>query len=432
MKKHTKSRETLTIGGLLSDFRVLLYLFLGFRLLMAMAYQPYEYKLYEADGKPVVLERGLSTFGDFRYFYQTAALSDNGDWPYRDFWYEYPPVWPGLFIGVYRIMRLGGGVPNYTGWATIVGLILAVVDVGNLVLVRRLGRRLHGEAVGVALSWVYAMLAVPLVLGWWTFDALVSFTILLALELLLDGRDRPSAVSTAIGMLAKYTPILILPTVWRFYDRKQATTYTITALVIVGVVIGVMLAWGGDMAAASLLAQPNKASYQTVWALLDGNMRTGIFPALETRFEADSAYKLNGNAPLIPPWLRLIPFAALGLYIFTRRLRQDDQGVVAFFTITVVLFFLWAQGWSPQWLVILLPLILLNFPTREGVLMGLVLGLVCFLEYPMLFMRTPHANGEISGSLVLPYGLVIMLRTGILVILSVALFQHLRAEPSQT
>jgi uncharacterized membrane protein len=278
----------------------------------------------------------------------------------------------------------------------------------------------------VALSWLYAVLVAPVIFPWWTFETMVVFFTLLALDWLLEGRDRQSASLTALGTLTKYTPILVLPTVWRFYDRRRAVQYTIIAVILVAVVLGALVAWGGRMAVASLLAQFNKASYQSVWALIDGNKRTGSFTGPETRFDADNAFEPYGNDPVIPPVVRLIPFAALGLYMFTRRLRQDDRGVVAFFTVTLVLFFLFVQGWSPQWILTLTPLILLNFPNREGVLVCLVLSLVSFVEYPVLFMRAGDTAGEIAGALVLPYVLVILMRTALLVGLVAALYSLMR------
>ncbi|MBN1201175.1 MAG: hypothetical protein JXJ20_04900 [Anaerolineae bacterium] len=431
MSRSAGSTSSLTAAGLLADFRLLLYLFIGFRLVLTMVYQPYVFEVYERSGEngdttyeATVIERGMSLFGDFRYFYDLAELSENGDLPYRDYWYEFPPVWSSLFIGLYSLLRARGAV-DYTGFASAVGLILLVFDVGNLVLLRRLGKRLHGERTAVALPWVYAVLAGPLIFPWWNFETLVVFWLLLALALLLEGRDRRSAAVTVIGTLTKYTPVLILPAVWRFYDRKLAVRYTLITLLVVGLVLGALLAWGGRMAAASLQAQFSKASYESVWALIDGNMRTGSFPGPPAHFDVDTAFEPYGNNPVIPSWLRLLPFAGLGLYIFTRKLRQDDRGVVAFFSVTVVIFFLWAQGWSPQWILTLTPLILLNFPTRDGVLVCLVLGMLSFVEYPLLFMRTGDTSGEISGALVLPYVVIIALRTTILIGLVAALYQRL-------
>jgi hypothetical protein len=199
----------------------------------------------------------------------------------------------------------------------------------------------------------------------------------------------------------------------------------VLSLGIAALVLALLVAWGGRMAVASLLAQFNKASYQSVWALIDGNMRTGRFSPYVTRTDPDTAFEPYGHGAVIPSWLRLIPFAAAGLYVFTRRLRQDDRGLVAFFTLTLVLFFLWSQGWSPQWALTLTPLILLNFPDRNGVLLCLVLGFVSFVEYPALFMRTAATDGEITGTLIPTYVTLILVRTAALIGLALALYRQL-------
>ncbi|MBI5960974.1 MAG: hypothetical protein HY866_19705 [Chloroflexi bacterium] len=411
----------------LADFRLLLYLFIGFRLLMGVVYQPYTFERYKQDGSPTVIERGMSTFGDLRYYYYFARQSVEGDLPYRDYWYEFPPVSIGLFAGVYGIGQLRGQF-SYASWATLIGFIMLAFDVGNLVLLRRLARRLHGEAAAVALPWFYALLAAPAIFPWWTFETLVVFLMLLSLVWLLEGRDRRSALVTAAGILTKYTPILLLPTIWRFYDRKLALRYTLIVLLIVALVFALLIAWGGRMAVASLLAQFNKASYQSVWALLDDNLRTGRFSPTDTRLDPDTSFKPYGNAPVIPAWLRLIPFAAAGLFIFTRRLRQDDRGIVAFFSVTIILFFLWTQGWSPQWALTLTPLILLNFPDRNGVLLCLVIGFAGFIEYPAMFMRTAETEGEITTALLPTYVTIILMRTAVLIGLVIALYRLLIQE----
>lgn len=427
MTKQPSHGGVSTAFDLLADFRLLLYLFIGFRLTMAIVYQPYTFDLYEADGTPTLAERGMTSFGDFRYFYRLAQLSDDGDWPYRDYWYEFPPVWPALFIGLYRLMSLRGDI-DYASWAAALGLLLTAFDVGNLFLLRRLARRLHGDGMAAALPWLYAILAAPLIFPWWNFESLVLFLVLLALVWLLDGRGDRSAVVTALGVLTKYMPALALPAVWRFYDRRAAFRYTAISLGLATVTAGLLIAWGGEMAQASLLAQGSRASYQSIWALIDGNMETGHFAGLDKRYDPDAAYTPAGHDAVISWWLRLIPFAAVGLFIYTRRMRRDDQGVVAFFTMTVVLFFLWAQGWSPQWALTLTPLILLNFPDRNGVLLCLIIAFAGFVEYPALFMRTAETDGAISGALVMPFVLIILFRTALLIGIAAALYARLTGE----
>lgn len=413
--------------SLLDDFRLLLILVVVFRLTFGIVYQPATFDLYTGEGAPQTVERGMSTFGDLRYYFELAQRSDAGDWPYRDFWFEFPPVWSALFIGLYRLMDVFGG-GSYATWATALGFLLTAVDIGNIVLLRRLARRLHGDSIANALPWVYALLAAPVIVPWWTFEPLVALLLLLALWWLLDGRADRAALATALGVLTKYIGVVLLPAVWRLRDRRFALRYTVLSLALPVVVLVLLLLWGGATARASLAAQVNKASYQTVWALIDGNYRTGVFVPPDARSDPDTAYDLTGNPPMIPAWLRLVPFVMLGGYVLARTRRRDDYAVIALVTLTVILLFLWAQGWSPQWVVTLTPLILLSFPGRNGVLVCVLLGFTSLFEYPGLFVRTAGADSVISGGLKPTFTLLVLLRTALLVGVAAALARQLTRE----
>ena len=404
------------------DVRTLVLLFVGMRLTLAVVYQPALWQGYDAHGTPLAVQQGLSTYGDLPYFFDLARLTEAYR-PYRDFWYEYPPVSAALFFGVYRFLA-GRGPVDYATWATVLGLVLTVFDTGNLVLLRRLGERLHGEAVGAALSWAYALLAAPLILTWWNFEPLALFWALVALWTLLEGADGRSALLTALGALTKYVPILLLPAVWRFWPRGRAVRYTLLSVGLVALTLGGLLAWGGEVAWASLKAQAVKPSYQTVWALLDGNLRTGQFPPAPQHLETHTVYDAEAYPARIPPWLRTLPFAALGVWVYTRPLRRDDQALVAFYALTVTLFFLWAQGWSAQWALPLSALVLLNFPTRAGVLSCVMLGLLSFVEYPALFMRATEAGSVVRAHLVPTFALLVSARTALLGGLAVAFYRR--------
>ena len=95
------------------------------------------------------------------------------------------------------------------------------------------------------------------------------------------------------------------------------------------------------------------------------------------------------NPARIPTWLTIIPFGLLGLYVFTRPRTLSDVNLdaVIFTTLTFVIFFLWSQGWSPQWQTFLIPLLLLAFPEKRAVLFIVVLGFINFLEWPIILSR---------------------------------------------
>lgn len=417
-KPNSSLVSTVQFTALLNDIRLLLILFVAFRVMLLMVYQPILVQN---------AEHGITAGGDYLNYFQTASLSDNVGMPFQNWWSEFPPVWSYLSVIIYQLQ--GGAKANYTGFAMVVALLMIACEAGNLILIRKIGERLYGANTSMALAWIYALMLAPLVFTFWDFEPLVAFLLLLGLWWLLAKRDVRSAIATAIGALTKFTPALMLGAVWRFRERNHALRYTVILAAVFGVVYLLLFIQNSRMTLPSLTSQFNKASYQTVWALLDGNYRTGNFGPLEDRIDPDKANLVQGNPARIPGWLRLGVAAAIGVFVFVRTRRFDDRGLVAFVGITLLIFFLQAQGWSPQWLVQIIPLVLLCFPTRNGILMVVMLSLVTFAEYPFLFIRTGDTDGEITGALVMPFVILVLTRTAFLAGICVALYQKLRQEP---
>ena len=413
-----KSANTPTIqtSTLLADFRLLLILFVTFRVMLLMIYQP-----IFAQG----IERGLTAGGDFFTYFQLGSFSGQGLLPFRDWWSEFPPIPSFLNVLVFQL----AGRSGYNGFGLTFGILMMLFDIGNLLLVRRIGTRLHGAATGMALAWIYALTLAPLVLIWWDFEPLVAFFLLWSLALLIERREARSAVIAAVGALTKFTPALILGAVWRFRGQQVALRYSLITVGIFALVYALLFAQNSAMTLPSLTAQFNKASYQTVWALIDGNYATGNFGAPQERLDPANAYRLEGKPSVIPGIARLGAAALVGLFVFWRTRRFDERGLVAFVSITLLLFFVQAQGWSPQWLAQIAPLILLCFPTRDGVTAVVLLSVVTFAEYPFLFIRTGDTGGAISGRLMLPFIALVLARTLILIGMCVALYRRLRQEP---
>lgn len=418
MIKTRRAPGDMTITGLLSDFRLLLILFVAFRLMLLIVYHP----LVLAG-----VERGISAGGDFATYFQLGALSGDGLLPFRDWWSEFPPIPSYLITGLVQVL---GAQPTYTAFASLLGLIMLAFDAGNLVLVRRIGTRLHGANTGIALAWIYALMLAPAVFIWWNFEPMVAFWLLLSLHWLLQERDLPSALTAAAGALTKFTPALLIGAVWRFRQPSHAIRYTVILAAVFGLVYGVLLAQNAAMTGPSLTAQFGKASYQTVWALIDGNYRTGNFGPVEDRTDPNRANDLQGNPAVIPGWLRLAVAAGIGAFIYARTRRYDARGLAAFVAITLLIFFLQAQGWSTQWLAQIIPLLLVALPTRNTILGLLLLCAASFAEYPFLFLRTGDTGGEITGELMLPFVALILARTFILIGFCVALYGKLRQQPA--
>ncbi|MCK6578579.1 MAG: hypothetical protein L6Q98_10795 [Anaerolineae bacterium] len=394
------------------DLRLLVLLFIAFRLLMVVVYTP----LFQAGG-----ERGVTAGGDFFTYYQLGALSREGLLPFRDWWSEFPPIPSYLNVTLFQLFGR-----DYTSFAMTFGFLMLVFDVGNLLMVRRIGSRLYSPDAGMALAWLYALLIAPAVMIWWNFEPMVAFFLLWALAALVDRQEKRAALAAWVGALVKFTPALVLGAVWRCRPTRTSVRYTVRVLGGFALVYALLLAQNAAMTLPSLTAQFSKSSYQTVWALIDGNMTTGNFGPAQERLDPDAAARLVGRPAVIPGIVRTATALAIGAAIFLTTRRRDDRGLVTFTALTLLVFFLQAQGWSPQWMAQIVPLLLLTMPNRSGILALVLLSVTAFVEYPFLFMRTGDTGGVISGALTMPYVILILARTTILVGFCVALYRDLR------
>ena len=321
---------------------------------------------------------GLRGFGDFVHFYHLAGMG----WPFINYWVEFPPVFPFLSTILYQ---LAGGREHVYDYLLV--LILSLAQAGSLALFIRLARKQLGMEAGTRRAWIYFAFLAGLAYGWWYFDPLAVFAMLLGLFWLGEGKDSRAGIALALGTLIKWFPVLALVVVWRWRSFRQALWVTFITLGITAVVYAGLYIASPGITVASLRSQASKGSWETVWALVDGNFKTGNFGPEVERLDPAKAQVPQGNPPRLSSWLTLIPFAGLGLWLFMRSDRTRERSSISLLGLTLCIFFMWSPGWSPQWALYLLPLILLGLPSREGTLAALIFILTNLLEWPVLLTR---------------------------------------------
>lgn len=382
------------------EARLILVLFVAFRLMMLATFLPDD----------------LTRFGDYPYYYALARLSDDGHLPFIHYWSEHLPVFPLVSIAVYSLSRLVSG-GSYEAYVYLFGATMVAFDTGSLWLFLRLAERIWGEKRALRLGWTYSLLFVPLIFCWWTFEGMTAFFILLALYLLLEGREGGSAVAVGLGALIKLVPVLLLPVVMRTHPWRRWLRYCLVAAVAVVAVASLLLALGGPFALASFRSVAARSSYETVWALLDGNLETGILVPIVDHFDVEAAVRPMGNPARVPEWLKTGLFGLACLWLFWKApSRSAPRQTVAFFSLFLVVFFLWSKGWSPQWQVFLFPLVLLALPYRRATLIVLVLSAVNLAEWPVLL---GHGLNQWLWA-------TVIMRTGLLVLLAAELWRVVR------
>jgi len=322
---------------------------------------------------------GLRNYSDHLHFFNLAALPGL---PYFNFWSEFPPVFPFLSELLHGLS--GGAEHTYT---YLLILFLSAAGLGSILLFERIAARLDLPD-GLWRAVLFAALLAALPYTWWYFDILTVFFTLLAIDLAFS--RRPAALAglvLGLGILTKLFPAMLLPALWKNLSRRRALIMTPAALILPLLIYAALGLASPSFTAASLQSQAAKGSWETVWALLDGNLRTGNFGPLDERFDPAAAELAQGNPPFLNPWLRLAIFGALGLFLFLRARLDSPRRALAFAGLTSTIFFLWSPGWSVQWVLYLLPLILLTLPQRMALLLGAAHLFINLLEWPVLLSR---------------------------------------------
>jgi hypothetical protein len=350
---------------------------------------------------------GLRGYGDFVHFYRLAGMG----LPFIDIWVEFPPIFPAVSALLYQLTGLREHAYDY-----LLVILLTLCDAANIAIFVRLTKRLYPAGSGWLRAAIYMAILTGLAYGWWFFDPLAVLFLLLSVLWLVEGHAVRTGFALSLGALTKWFPLLLLPVVWKVRPARQALKITAIALLMVVLVYAGLYLLAPEMTRASLFAQGSKGSWETVWALLDGNFQTGNFGPEIERYDPQSAYLARGGPARIPPWLTLIPFAVLGGWLWWKARLNGDRPAIAFLGLTWCLFLLWSPGWSPQWVLYLLPVVLLVLAEREAVLMALALVFINLLEWPLLLSR-----GYNWG-----LWLTIPLRTLLLILLAIEFWQVVR------
>jgi len=384
------------------ELALIVGLFFAFRLMWLVAYPP----------------DSLMVYGDYPYYFNLAQLAKEGRLPFLGYWVEYPPLFAYLCQGLYTLTG-----DRYFAFATLLGLVMIAFEVGNVVMVFRLAGHIRSPDDALKLTWVYALLFAPAFVMWHNHDVISTFFFLWAADDFLRGRSNRPALWVGLGAMVKYFPVLLLPVVWRFRrDWRQAITFTVIVVAVCAVVIVPFVLASPTYALASLRAQASKTSWQTVWALVDGNLGTGILGAASAHVDPAAATALQGNPPRIPPLILFVLFGGLYVWIgFKLNSPLSNAKFVAFTAVTLVVFFLWSKGWSPQWLVMLIPFLLMVLPLGRALLYILTLTFINLAEWPVFLSRGMNQY----------LYLTVPLRTVLFVLLLVELVQAMRSQPAE-
>jgi len=377
-----------------SDFVLFAVLFVALRLMTLLLYRPGGF---------------IADYSDYNTSYLPfAQWSDRGLYPFVHYWLEWPPLFAWWVVGIYRLSSL---IPQWTEprlwYNTLLGLSFLPFEIGNFVLVYLMGRELYDRNKALKCALIYACLFAPLYVwsGW--NDSFSLFFLLVGLYLLL--RDRPllAGITGGVGLWVKVIPVLVAPVGLRVLEGARRKALFLIGLCTSAFVIALPFLWINAQFLWAFFANlVGRSSWETVWALLDGYYSYGVVTADRLTVPSDFT-----SHPSALPWPVITAvFALVLLWLYSRRVPYAQKlSMVALSGLTINLFTLYSKGYSPQFIVQLIPFAVLLLPSLKGISYLILLDVMNFLEATVYFVMLPDERWLLVTTVLLRTLLIIAL-----------------------
>jgi hypothetical protein len=383
------------------DFILLALLFTSFRFLTLLLFEPGGYIL------------------DWSGYYVPGAnfvqLSDWGYYPLVHYWMEYPPLFPWLAVVMYRLSLFLPAWRDPNLWFNLLlGSALLLFEIGNFILIYAIALKLSARERAVRCAWLYAGLFFPLMTLLFWFENFPLFFLLLGVYMILARRPVWAGLAAGLGFMIKLVPAFIAPVALRVFPRRsQKAVYVAVAAGVALVIALPFLFNNATFFLTPFLYQGGTGPWETVWALLDRYYSGGETTPLEMRFDPTNI-AISFHQSTFPYGLVAAAFLVVYLILYTRRIDwQHNRRAVAFCGLSISLFLVFSKGYSPQWIVNLLPFIVLLLPDLRGVTYCLLLMGANVLEFPVAMVLVAQHPWL--------FAVAVVLRTVLLVLVTVEL-----------
>lgn len=331
--------------------------------------------------RPIGLfERG----SDVGAYEQRARLALQGLQPYLDYWVEYPPVFPWIASGLKLLsVPLGG---DEAAFQVLFSLIMVVFETGILWLVHAIAVRVWDEPRGLVTAAAYAALFYPIYIANRHFESIALFFLLLGMYLVIRERRHTASLVIALGVLTKLFPAAALPALLAGQPWKARGRFAALTVAAVAGALAPLAVTGREFFVASLQNMLMRPGWETVWALADGYFGFGWIHRYRQAPHTALEFNYTPDLPAGAWWAAAGVVAALYATLALRRSSLTPASVVWTTGLALVAFALYLRGWSPQFMVWLLPFALLAYPGGRGFLIATGLSVLALLEYPAYFV----------------------------------------------
>ena len=328
-------------------------------------------------------------FRDVHIYQGYAERLLHGDLPYRDVFVEYPP---GAFAVFMPATAFGASHYNAAFKSLMALCGLATILLAALVLAEL--RATRGRLFVTVTLLALAPIALgPISLN--TYDAWPALLTVLAVYLLLRGQDLLAAGALGLAVSAKVYPLVLVPLagiyVWRRAGPRRLGAALAVFLVVAAAVVVPFAAYDLHGVASSFRSQAERGlQIESLGAsLLLAADRLGLYDARVVETTGVAGRNLSGSLPDAVAVVTLVleALAVVGVWVLYARVRDARARLPLAFAAAVAGFLAFTKVFSPQYLVWLVPLVVLAGSWFAVALtaVSLVLAQVWFFHYHALF-----------------------------------------------
>jgi uncharacterized membrane protein len=328
-------------------------------------------------------------FRDVHVYQGYAERLLHGALPYRDVFVEYPP---GAFA-VFLPPAAFGAAHYNAAFKTLMALCGAATIVLVALVLAELGASQRRVWVAVGLLALSPLALGPISLN--TYDAWPALLTVLALWLLLRGWELPAFAVLGLAVATKVYPLVLVPLaawfLWRRADTRRVLVALGVLVVCAAAAIAPFAAYSSHGVYESFHAQASRGLQieslgASVLLVLD---RLGLYHARVVETTGVAGRNLTGGtADAVAALLVVLEAAAVvTVWALYARARDLRGWLPVAFAAAVAGFIAFTKVFSPQYLVWLLPLVVVagNAVAIALAAVALVLAQVWFFHYHALF-----------------------------------------------
>ena len=304
--------------------------------------------------------------------YDLSTYQDRGSWivegqqPYKDVFSEYPQLATYMFAIPHilgRLFRFSGDTYRY-----FFSLIMAVSAVITIVLIyeQRSDRKYLAYLMFLPASIYFTHNR---------YDIVPAMFTIISIWMLFKGRFQFASFFLAISVMFKWYPLVLLPiyiahyyTLHKRLNWRMIVTFSGTiGLIILPTILSIGMDGFLEPYQFHLDRGVNRESIVFLFVLF--MMAAGIFTQIIKTIVFNAFLVLQVGVSFV---------SLLGQV-------RDKVSVLAWSSGAILCFMLFAKFYSPQWLLWILPFLILRAQTRRDVIMIVLFDLLTYLKFPIAF-----------------------------------------------